>query len=52
MRAECLPQRTKHNDLAIGPELGPLNPLTPTSDHDRISSLNINTISSRQVMKI
>ena len=28
------------------------NPLTPTSDQDRISPYNINTISSRQVMRI
>ena len=30
----------------------PLNPLTPTSDQYRISPYNINTISSRQVMRI
>ena len=29
-----------------------LNPLTPMSDQDRISPYNINTISSRQVMRI
>ena len=29
-----------------------LNPFTPTSDQDRISHYNINTISSRQVMRI
>ena len=29
-----------------------LNPFTPTSDQDRISPYNINTISSRQVMRI
>ena len=28
------------------------NPFTPTSDQDRISPNNINTISSRQVMRI
>ena len=28
------------------------NPFTPTSDQDRISPHNINTISSRQVMRI
>ena len=28
------------------------NPLTPMSDQDRISPYNINTISSRQVMRI
>ena len=28
------------------------NPLTPTSDQDRISPYNITTISSRQVMRI
>ena len=28
------------------------NPLTPTSDQDRISPHNINSISSRQVMRI
>ena len=28
------------------------NPLTPTSDQDRISPYNINTISGRQVMRI
>ena len=28
------------------------NPFTPTSDQDRISPYNINTISSRQVMRI
>ena len=28
------------------------NPLTPISDQDRISPYNINTISSRQVMRI
>ena len=28
------------------------NPLTPTSDQDRISPYNINSISSRQVMRI
>ena len=27
-------------------------PFTPTSDQDRISPYNINTISSRQVMRI
>ena len=30
----------------------PFNPLTPTSDQYRISPYNINTISSRQVMRI
>ena len=29
-----------------------LNPFTPTSDQDRISPYNINTISGRQVMRI
>ena len=29
-----------------------VNPLTPMSDQDRISPYNINTISSRQVMRI
>ena len=29
-----------------------INPLTPISDQDRISHYNINTISSRQVMRI
>ena len=29
-----------------------VNPFTPTSDQDRISLYNINTISSRQVMRI
>ena len=29
-----------------------LNPKTPTSDQDRISPYNINTISSSQVMRI
>ena len=29
-----------------------LNPFTPTSDQERISPYNINTISSRQVMRI
>ena len=29
-----------------------LNPLTPTSDQDRISPYNINTISTRYVMRI
>ena len=33
-------------------ELKCLNPLTPMSDQDRISPYNINTISSRQVMRI
>ena len=28
------------------------NPLTPTSDQDRISPYDINTISGRQVMRI
>ena len=28
------------------------NPFTPTNDQDRISPYNINTISSRQVMRI
>ena len=28
------------------------NPFTPTSDRERISPYNINTISSRQVMRI
>ena len=27
------------------------NPVTPTIDHDRISPYNVNTISSRQVMR-
>ena len=30
----------------------PFNPLTPMSDQERISPHNINTISSRQVMRI
>ena len=29
-----------------------LNPFIPTSDQDRISPYNINTVSSRQVMRI
>ena len=29
-----------------------LNPFTPTSDQDRISPYNINTISSREVTRI
>ena len=29
-----------------------VNPFTPTSDQDRISPYNINTISSRKVMRI
>ena len=29
-----------------------INPFTPTSDQDRLSPYNINTISSRQVMRI
>ena len=29
-----------------------VNPLTPMSDQDRISPYNINTISTRQVMRI
>ena len=29
-----------------------INPLTPISDQDRISPYNVNTISSRQVMRI
>ena len=29
-----------------------VNPLTPISDQDRISPYNINTISSRQVMRL
>ena len=33
-------------------ELKCLNPITPMSDQDRISPYNINTISSRQVMRI
>ena len=33
-------------------EVDVLNPFTPTSDQDRISPYNINTISSRQVMRI
>ena len=32
--------------------LSHLNPFTPISDQDRISPNNINTISSRQVMRI
>ena len=28
------------------------NPFTPTSDQDRISPYSVNTISSRQVMRI
>ena len=30
----------------------PVNPLTPTSDQDRSSPNNINTISTRKVMRI
>ena len=30
----------------------PINPLTPISDQDRISPYSINTISSRQVVRI
>ena len=29
-----------------------INPLTPVSDQDRISPYNINTISTREVMRI
>ena len=29
-----------------------VNPLTPTSDQDRISPYNVNTMASRQVMRI
>ena len=32
--------------------LDSFNPFTPSSDQDRISPYNINTISSRQVMRI
>ena len=31
---------------------GIVNPLTPMTDQDRISPYNINTISSRQMMRI
>ena len=33
-------------------QIGTLNPFTPTSDQERISPYNINTIYSRQVMRI
>ena len=38
--------------IAINFRMKRLNPFTPTSDRDRISPYNINTISSRQVMRI
>ena len=40
----------KDKDLDLKDQI--LNPFTPTSDQDRISPYNINTISSRQVMRI
>ena len=43
------------NNLTMSKFLMPfkvLNPFTATSDQDRISPYNINTISSRQVMRI
>ena len=38
--------------LHLNRERHPLNPSTPISDQDKISPYNINTISSRQVMRI
>ena len=38
--------------LGMQHQLMPLNFLTAISDQDRISTYNINTISSRQVMRI
>ena len=55
-----IPKRfTQHNDLAKSKtwtsqpsiQYTNLNPLTPMSDQDRISPYNINTISSRQVLR-
>ena len=37
--------------MCLGNSSFGLNPLTPMSDQDRISPYNINTISSRQVMR-
>ena len=41
-----------YSTLAWNVDIIMVNPLTPTSDQDRISPYNINTISSRQVMRI
>ena len=50
------PPKTMPNDerqsISYGEKKYILNPFTPTSDQDRISPYNINTISSRQVMRI
>ena len=52
--------RKKQNNLHSSEEIGAaksvetvqLNPLIPMSNRDRISPYNINTITSRQVMRI
>ena len=51
----CVPRggegRVKRNTKGLASETY-LNILTPMSDQDRISPYNINTVSSRQVMRI
>ena len=48
-----LPQSTPIFSNSLQPTcIRSVNPLTPMSDQDRISPYNINTISSRQVMRI
>ena len=44
--------RTKGGSILITHTKRNINPFTPTSDQDRISPYNVNTISSRQVMRI
>ena len=43
----CQLKRDRSNQLSLG-----FNPFTPTSDQDVVSPFNVNTISSRQVMRI
>ena len=42
----------RRNEMLVTHRNQIVNPFTPTSDQDRISPYNINTISSKQVMRI
>ena len=44
-RTACFAETTIYS---LDTTVQPINPFTPTSDQDRISPYNINTISSRQ----
>ena len=48
-RTACFAETTIYS---LDTTVQPINPFTPTSDQDRISPYNNDTISSRQVMRI